>query len=191
MYAKDLNVHGSMALLLKDALKPNLVQTSENTAAIVHGGPFANIAHGTNSIVATKIAQKLSEYVVVEAGFGSDLGAEKFINIVARKSGIYPQAAVLVVTVKALKHHAKIEENSGLQSGVNSIQQGLENLEKHIENLKVMGLETVVALNKFPDDKDEEIELIRSFCEEMGVEFQYQVHILTGQKVCLSLLKRL
>lgn len=190
VYAKDLNVHGSMTLLLKDALKPNLVQTSENTAAIVHGGPFANIAHGTNSIVATRIAQKLSDYVVVEAGFGSDLGAEKFVNIVARKSGIYPHAAVLVVTAKALKHHARIEENGGLQSDVNSIQRGLENLEKHIENLKVMGLETVVALNRFPDDTDEEIELIRAFCEQKGIEFSVSTAYTHGSEGVLELAEK-
>ncbi|BCS80426.1 formate--tetrahydrofolate ligase [Anaerocellum diazotrophicum] len=190
VYAKDLNVHGSMALLLKDALKPNLVQTSENTAAIVHGGPFANIAHGTNSIVATKIAQKLANYVVVEAGFGSDLGAEKFVNIVARKTGIYPNAAVLVVTTKALKHHSRIEANGGLQSDVKTIQKGLENLEKHIENLKIMGLETVVALNKFPDDTEEEIELVRSFCEQKGVEFSVSTAYANGSEGVLELAEK-
>lgn len=190
VYAKDLSVHGSMALLLKDALKPNLVQTSENTAAIVHGGPFANIAHGTNSIVATKIAQKLADYVVVEAGFGSDLGAEKFVNIVARKTGIYPHAAALVVTTKALQHHASAKTNEEMKNNVNSIQKGLENLEKHIENLKVMGLETVVALNKFPDDTKEEIELIRSFCEQKGVEFSVSTAYDNGSLGVLDLAEK-
>lgn len=191
IYAKDLNVHGAMALLLKDAIKPNLVQTSEATAAIIHGGPFANIAHGTNSVVAIRIAQKLSDYVVVEAGFGADLGAEKFVNIVSRKSGIYPSAAVVVVTTKALKYHGGIEAKENLvNKDIDALKKGFKNLEKHIENLRLMGLEPIVALNKFPHDSPDEILQIESFCQECGVEFAVSEAYEYGSEGALDLAEK-
>ncbi|WAM35015.1 formate--tetrahydrofolate ligase [Caldicellulosiruptor morganii] len=191
VYAKDLNVHGAMALLLKDAIKPNLVQTSEATAAIIHGGPFANIAHGTNSIIATKMAQKLSDYVVVEAGFGSDLGAEKFVNIVSRKTGIYPSAAVVVVTTRALKYHgSSVAKTNITDEGMDALLKGFENLSKHIENLKMMGLEMVVALNMFPDDTPSEISMIESFCRKQGVEFAVSRAYDLGSEGALELAEK-
>jgi len=191
IYAKDLKVHGAMALLLKDAIKPNLVQTSEATAAIIHGGPFANIAHGTNSIIAIKIAQKLSDYVVVEAGFGADLGAEKFVNIVSRKSGIYPSAAVVVVTTKALKYHGSMGAKEDLTNeNMDALKKGFENLEKHIENLKLMGLEAIVALNRFPHDTVAEISEIESFCKERGVEFAVSEVYDLGSEGALDLAQK-
>ncbi|WAM32068.1 formate--tetrahydrofolate ligase [Caldicellulosiruptor naganoensis] len=191
IYAKDLKVHGAMALLLKDAIKPNLVQTSEGTAALIHGGPFANIAHGTNSIIATKMAQKLSDYVVVEAGFGSDLGAEKFVNIVSRKTGIYPSAAVVVVTTKALKYHGSMGAKEDLTNeNIEALKKGFSNLEKHIENLKLMGLEIVVALNKFPNDTPAEISEIESFCKDWGVEFAVSEVYDLGSEGALDLAEK-
>lgn len=191
IYAKDLKVHGAMALLLKDAIKPNLVQTSEATAAIIHGGPFANIAHGTNSIIAIKIAQKLSDYVVVEAGFGADLGAEKFVNIVSRKSGIYPSAAVMVVTTKALKYHGSMGAKENLTSeNIDTLKKGFKNLEKHIENLKLLGLEAIVTLNRFPHDTPAEISEIESFCKERGVEFAVSEAYELGSEGALDLAQK-
>ncbi|WP_408609370.1 formate--tetrahydrofolate ligase [Caldicellulosiruptor changbaiensis] len=191
IYAKDLKVHGAMALLLKDAIKPNLVQTSEATAAIIHGGPFANIAHGTNSIIAIKMAQKLSDYVVVEAGFGADLGAEKFVNIVSRKSGIYPSAAVMVVTTKALKYHGSMGAIENLTSeNIDTLKKGFKNLEKHIENLKLLGLETIVTLNRFPHDTAAEISEIESFCKEREVEFAVSEAYELGSEGALDLAQK-
>nr|WP_039765966.1 formate--tetrahydrofolate ligase [Caldicellulosiruptor sp. F32] len=191
IYAKDLKVHGAMALLLKDAIKPNLVQTSEATAAIIHGGPFANIAHGTNSIIAIKMAQKLSDYVVVEAGFGADLGAEKFVNIVSRKSGIYPSAAVMVVTTKALKYHGSMGAKENLTSeNIDTLKKGFKNLEKHIENLKLLGLETIVTLNRFSHDTPAEISEIESFCNECGVEFAVSEAYELGSEGALDLAQK-
>ncbi|WP_422653038.1 formate--tetrahydrofolate ligase [Caldicellulosiruptor sp. DIB 104C] len=191
IYAKDLKVHGAMALLLKDAIKPNLVQTSEATAAIIHGGPFANIAHGTNSIIAIKVAQKLSDYVVVEAGFGADLGAEKFVNIVSRKSGIYPSAAVMVVTTKALKYHGSMGAKENLTSeNIDTLRKGFKNLEKHIENLKLLGLEAIVTLNRFPHDTPAEISEIESFCKERGVEFAVSEAYELGSEGALDLAQK-
>ena len=169
--AKDLNAQGAMAALLKDAIKPNLVQTLEHTPAIIHGGPFANIAHGCNSIIATKLALKLGEYTVTEAGFGADLGAEKFLDIKCRKAKIKPDIAVIVTTIKALKYHGGVEKEDIQYENIKGIQNGLHNLFTHVENLKVRyGLKVIVALNKFNTDKDEEIEFLEKALKEKNIE---------------------
>ena len=171
VYAKDLNAQGAMAALLKDAIKPNLVQTLEHTPAIIHGGPFANIAHGCNSIIATKLALKLGEYTVTEAGFGADLGAEKFLDIKCRKAKIKPDIAVIVTTIKALKYHGGVEKEDLQYENIKGIQNGLHNLFIHVENLKVRyGLKVIVALNKFNTDKDEEIEFLEKALKEKNIE---------------------
>lgn len=171
VYAKDLNAQGAMAALLKDAIKPNLVQTLEYTPAIIHGGPFANIAHGCNSIIATKLALKLGEYTVTEAGFGADLGAEKFLDIKCRKAKIKPDIAVIVTTIKALKYHGGVEKEDIQYENIKGIQNGLHNLFTHVENLKVRyGLKVIVALNKFNTDKDEEIEFLEKALKEKNIE---------------------
>ncbi len=171
VYAKDLNAQGAMAALLKDAIKPNLVQTLEHTPAIIHGGPFANIAHGCNSIIATKLALKLGEYTVTEAGFGADLGAEKFLDIKCRKAKIKPDIAVIVTTIKALKYHGGVEKEDIQYENIKGIQNGLHNLFTHVENLKVRyDLKVIVALNKFNTDKDEEIEFLEKALKEKNIE---------------------
>lgn len=165
-----LHAEGAMAALLKDAINPNLVQTLEHNPAFIHGGPFANIAHGCNSVMATKLAMKLADYVVTEAGFGADLGAEKFINIKCRKAGLKPSAVVIVATVKALKMHGGVAKTELSGKNVEAVERGLPNLLKHIENVtKVYGLPAVVAINKFPTDDQEELDLIASKCRELGV----------------------
>ncbi len=171
VYAKDLKVEGSMAVLLKDALNPNLVQTLEHTPCIIHGGPFANIAHGCNSIRATKLGMKLADYTITEAGFGADLGAEKFIDIKCRKAKIKPNAVVCVATIKALKYHGGIEKDKILEPNVDAIKIGMENLLRHIDNLKnKFGLNVIVALNKFYTDTEDEIQLIRETLAEKEVQ---------------------
>ena len=165
---KDLKVDGAACALLKDAIKPNLVQTLENTPAIVHGGPFANIAHGCNSILATKLALKLSDYTITEAGFAADLGAEKFLDIKCRIAGLKPNCIVLVATIRALKHHGGALELN--KEDLNALNKGFENLDKHIENMKKYNVPVVVAINKFSSDTDKEVELIKKHCEEMGVD---------------------
>lgn len=165
---KDLKVEGAACALLKDAIKPNLVQTLENTPAIVHGGPFANIAHGCNSILATKLALKLSDYTITEAGFAADLGAEKFLDIKCRVAGLKPNCIVLVATIRALKHHGGALELN--KEDLNALNKGFENLDKHIENMKKYNVPVVVAINKFVSDTDKEVELIKKHCEEMGVD---------------------
>jgi formate--tetrahydrofolate ligase len=171
--AKDLKVNGAMTLLLKDAIKPNLVQTLENTPAIMHGGPFANIAHGCNSIMATKIALKLADYCITEAGFGADLGAEKFFNIKCRMSGLKPDAVVLVATIRALKYNGgQKKEDLGLEN-INALKLGFVNLEKHIENIKKFGLPVMVAINHFDSDTLEEIEYVKNSCKNMNVEVAF------------------
>lgn len=168
--ASDLNAVGAMALLLNDALKPNIVQTVEHVPAFVHGGPFANIAHGTNSLIATKMGLKLADYFVTEAGFGSDLGAEKFFDIVCRR-GIKPGVAVLVVSVRALKVHGGMsqkEARAGMEGG-EAVRKGLKNMEKHLENLSLFGIPVVVAINRFPNDTEREIEIVEKFCNEADV----------------------
>ena len=169
--ANDLKVTGSLALLLKDAIKPNLVQTLEGTPALIHGGPFANIAHGCNSVTATKYALKLADIVVTEAGFGADLGAEKFLDIKCRMSGLRPDAVVIVATIRALKMHGGIDKKNLAAPNVAAVERGLENLEKHIENVQGFGLPAIVALNDFPTDTAEEISAVEKICAAKGVRF--------------------
>lgn len=168
---KDLGVAGAITVLMKDAIHPNLVQTTENTPAFVHGGPFANIAHGCNSVLATKLAMSYGDYVVTEAGFGADLGAEKFFNIKCRKSGLRPKLTVIVVTAQGLKMHGGTPEKNIKAPDINGLIKGLANLEKHLANLAAFGQSVVVAFNKYAFDTPSEIETIRKFCEERGVSF--------------------
>lgn len=168
--ARELNANGAMAAILKDALKPNLVQTLEGTPAIIHGGPFANIAHGCNSIIATKMAMHMSDYVVTEAGFGADLGAEKFLDIKCRKAGIRPDAVIIVATVRALKYNGGVAKEDLNEENLDALEKGLPNLLKHIENItKVYKLPAVVAINRFPLDTVAELELVEKKCNELGV----------------------
>jgi len=167
---RDLGVQGALTLLLKEAIKPNLVQTLENTPAIVHGGPFANIAHGCNSIIATKLASKLGEYVVTEAGFGADLGAEKFLNIKSRLGNIDPKAVVIVATIRALKMHGGMEKSSLTEENLTALKTGMENLQKHIETVQSFGLPFVVAINRFITDSEKEIAYIEKWCEDKNYE---------------------
>ena len=178
--AADLNVHGAMAVLLRDALKPNLVQTLENNPAIVHGGPFANIAHGCNSVIATKLAMRLSEYTVTEAGFGADLGAEKFLNIKCRQSGIRPDVVVLVATVRGLKYHGGVSLRRLGLPNMAALEMGLENLKKHIENIRHFDLPVVVAVNVFLSDTTEEVRLIQEKSACLGVPIVPSEHWARG-----------
>ena len=171
IYAKDLTAQGAMAVLLKDAIKPNLVQTLEHTPALIHGGPFANIAHGCNSIRATKLALKLSDYTITESGFGADLGAEKFLDIKCKKFGLKPDAVVLVTTIKALKYHGGVEKENILKENIEAIKNGLHNLYKHIDNIKnKFGLNVIVALNKYYTDTKEEIDFLTQKLKEKQIE---------------------
>ena len=170
VYAKQLKIEGAMALLMKDAVKPNLVQTLENTPAIIHGGPFANIAHGCNSIVATKMALKLGDIVVTEGGFGADLGAEKFLDIKCRYGNLTPNCIVIVATMRALKHHGGVKKEELNIPNVEALANGIVNLEKQIENMKKYNVPVVVAINKFVTDSDEEIQFIKEFCAKLGVK---------------------
>jgi formate--tetrahydrofolate ligase len=170
IYAKDLKAQGAMALLLKDAIKPNLVQTLEGNPAILHGGPFANIAQGTNTIIATKMGLSLGDYVVTEAGFGADLGAEKFMNIKCGYGNLSPDAIVLVATIRALRHHGGAKKDEYNTPSIERVIKGFENLEKHIENCKKFGLTPVVAINNFPTDSAEEIEYVQAACTKLGVK---------------------
>lgn len=167
---KDLGVEGALTLLLKDAIKPNLVQTLENTPALIHGGPFANIAHGCNSIIATKMASKLGDYVVTEAGFGADLGAEKFLDIKARYGNIRPDAVVVVATIRALKMHGGVPKDQLKEENVEALKAGMKNLEKHVETIKAFGLPPVVAINRFIADTEAEIAAVQEWCDANGVE---------------------
>ncbi|QWQ39423.1 formate--tetrahydrofolate ligase [Gemella sp. zg-570] len=169
IYVGDLEIQGVLAAILKDAIKPNIVQTLENNPAIIHGGPFANIAHGCNSIIATKTAMKYADYVVTEAGFGADLGAEKFLNIKCRKAGIVPKAVVIVATIRALKLHGGISANELTLENLEAIKKGLPNLEKHIENINKFNLPVVVALNVFSTDTQAELEVVKAWAEENNV----------------------
>ena len=183
IYASDLKAHGAMAALLKDAIKPNLVQTLENNLAIVHGGPFANIAHGCNSVTATKTALKLADYVVTEAGFGADLGAEKFINIKCRSAKIVPSAVVLVATVRALKYHGGIEKDHLNQENLKALEKGFSNLERHVHNIRVnYKLPVVVCINHFTFDTDEETLLLKNKCDELDVKCIVSKHWAEGGK---------
>ena len=168
--ARQLGVEGAMAILMKDAIKPNLVQTIEHTPALVHGGPFANIAHGCNSVVATKLAMKMGDIAVTEAGFGADLGAEKFMDIKCRFAGIKPDAVVIVATVRALKMHGGVDKKNLQEENVEALKKGFANLAKHIENMRLFDVPVVVGINKFISDTDEEIATLRKLCEDYGIE---------------------
>ncbi len=183
--ANDLGATGAMAVLLKDALKPNLVQTSEHTPAFVHAGPFANIAHGTASIVATNMALRLAEYVVIEAGFGSDLGAEKFVDIVAPLTGWQVSGCVLVATVRALRHQGGAKD--GAKGKLRDLWAGMENLRRHIENCRTLGLEPVVALNRFDTDSDDDLQLVAKYCLELGVACAITTGFVHGGRGCEEL----
>lgn len=169
VYAKDLQVVGAMAALLKDAIKPNLVQTLENTPALMHGGPFANIAHGCNSVTATKLGLKLADYCITEAGFGADLGAEKFLDIKCRYAGLNPSCIVIVATIRALKYNGGVAKSDLKYENVSALEKGIVNLQTHIENMKKYGVPVVVAINRFMTDTDEEIKFIEDFCEKQDV----------------------
>ena len=169
--AADLQAVGAMAALLKDAMKPNLIQTLEHTPALVHGGPFANIAHGCNSVRATRTALKMADYVITEAGFGADLGAEKFFDIKCRMAGLKPDAVVLVATVRALKYNGGVAKENLSGENMQALRQGIGNLEKHIENLRQYGVPIVVTLNSFVTDTQAETDFVKRFCEERGCEF--------------------
>jgi len=170
VYAKELEIQGAMALLMKEAIKPNLVQTLENTPAIIHGGPFANIAHGCNSILATKTALKLGDIVVTEAGFGADLGAEKFLDIKCRYGNLKPNCVVVVATIRALKHHGGASKTELNRPNLEALKLGIVNLEKQVENIKKYNVPVVVAINKFSADTEEEVEFIKKFCDNIGVK---------------------
>ncbi|MDR0328993.1 MAG: formate--tetrahydrofolate ligase [Planctomycetaceae bacterium] len=178
--AAHLKCHGAMAALLKDALKPNLVQTLEGNPALVHGGPFANIAHGCNSVLATKFALKLADYTVTEAGFGADLGAQKFLDIKCRQAGLKPDAVVVVATVRALKYHGGVDLKELTTPNLSALESGFDNLRKHIENLQLYGVPVVVAVNSFPTDTDDEINLIVERCAELGVKAARADHWAKG-----------
>ena len=183
IYARDLNAHGAMTVLLKDALAPNLVQTLENNPAFVHGGPFANIAHGCNTVIATQAALKLADYVVTEAGFGADLGAEKFIDIKCRKSGLRPAAAVIVATVRAMKYHGGADLKTITLENLVALEKGIVNLERHVENVsKVYGIPCVVSINKFTSDTPAELEMLRSRMDKLGVKVVLATHWGDGGK---------
>ena len=186
---KDLGIAGAITVLLKDAINPNLVQTSENTAAFVHGGPFANIAHGCNSVIATKMAMTYGDYVITEAGFGADLGAEKFYDIKCRKSGLEPKLTVIVVTGQGLKMHGGVHISQIKEENIKGIIQGLENLEKHIENIKSYGQTVLVAFNKFASDTKEEISEIKEFCKKREVGFAINNAFMEGGKGAEDLAK--
>lgn len=192
IYAKQLKAQGAMAVLLKDAIKPNLVQTLEHTPAIVHGGPFANIAHGCNSIVATKLALKLGDYVITEAGFGADLGAEKFLDIKCRKAGIKPDAVVLVITIKAIKYHGEVEKDKVQEQNKEAIKKGIDNVYRHIDNLKnKFGLNVIIALNRYAQDTDEEIELVNKLVQDKGVKLSLVEGWAKGGEGAIDIAKEL
>ncbi|MEN8152491.1 MAG: formate--tetrahydrofolate ligase [Acidobacteriota bacterium] len=183
VYARDFKVCGAMAAVMRDAIKPNLVQTIENTPALIHGGPFANISFGTNSVTATKLALKLSDYVVTECGFGSDLGFEKYVDLVSASAGYKIHAVVVVATVRALRHQGGGEE-------IESLKDGVRNLGKHIGNIKDLGFEPVVAVNVFPDDKEEELKVIESYCRELGVEVERSEGFAKGGEGAIKLAEK-
>jgi formate--tetrahydrofolate ligase len=185
--AKDLNAHGAMTVLLKDALMPNLVQTLENNPAFVHGGPFANIAHGCNTVLATTTALKLGDYVVTEAGFGADLGAEKFFDIKCRKAGLSPDAAVIVATIRALKMHGGVAKDELSKENVEAVKKGLENLGRHIQNVQKFGVPVVVAVNNFVSDTQNEFEEVRKYCKELNVDAVICKHWAEGSKGTIEL----
>ncbi len=187
IYAKDLNAHGPMTVLLKDAIRPNVTQTLENNPAIIHGGPFANIAHGCNSVLATKTALKLSNYVVTEAGFGADLGAEKFLDIKCRKSGLKPSCVVIVATIRALKMHGGVNKDELKNENIDAVKKGLVNLERHIENIQKFGLPVTVAINHFVLDTDKEVDEVIKFCQQKGVTASISKHWEKGGEGAVDL----
>ena len=180
IYAKDLNAHGPMTVLLKEAIRPNVVQTLENNPAIIHGGPFGNIAHGCNSVIATKTGLKLADYVVTEAGFGADLGAEKFLNIKCRKSGLKPDCVVIVATIRALKMHGGIAKDVLKKENVEALKKGLVNLERHINNVRKFGLPVTVAVNHFITDTDQEVKILIDYCKTLNVKATLCTHWTNG-----------
>jgi len=180
VYAKDLKAHGPMTVLLKEAIRPNVTQTLENNPAIIHGGPFANIAHGCNSVIATKTGLKLADYVVTEAGFGADLGAEKFLNIKCRKSNLKPNCVVIVATIRALKMHGGLPKDELKTENVEALKKGLVNLERHIQNVKKFGLPVAVAINHFISDTDKEAKILINFCENLGIKASLCTHWSNG-----------
>jgi len=180
IFARDLNAHGAMTVLLKEALSPNMVQTLEGTPAFIHGGPFANIAHGCNSVLATTTALKLTDYVVTEAGFGADLGGEKFLDIKCRKTGLKPDCAVVVATIRALKMHGGVKKEDLKAENLKALEDGMANLQRHIENLKTFGLPAVVSINRFSADTDAEIALVKEKCKALGVEAVMADHWAEG-----------
>lgn len=191
IFAKDLKVNGAMALLMKDAIKPNLVQTLENTPAIMHGGPFANIAHGCNSIIATRLGLKLADYCITEAGFGADLGAEKFFDIKCRCSGLKPDSVVLVATIRALKYNGGVKkENLGIEN-IEALKRGFVNLEKHIENIRKFNVPILVAINHFNTDSEAEIEYVKNRCKDMGVEVAFSDVFSKGSEGGIELAQKL
>ncbi len=184
---RDLGVGGAITVLLRDALSPNFVQTIEGTAAFIHGGPFANIAHGCNSILATKMAMTFGDYVVTEAGFGADLGAEKFLDIKCRKAGIQPKLTIIVATIMGLKMHGGMQVGDPNNGNIDNIKAGLENLDKHISNMRNMGQSVVVTLNRFSNDKEEEIDIVRQHCMTCGAGFAMNEAYMKGGEGCLEL----
>ena len=180
VYAKDLNAHGPMTVLLKEAIRPNVTQTLENNPALIHGGPFANIAHGCNSVIATKAALKLSDYVVTEAGFGADLGAEKFMDIKCRKSGLKPSCIVIVATIRALKMHGGVEKEDLKKENIEALKKGFVNLERHINNIKKFGVEAVIAINHFVMDTEKETKTLEEYCKNLGVKVSKCTHWSDG-----------
>ena len=180
VYAKDLNAHGPMTVLLKEAIRPNVTQTLENNPALIHGGPFANIAHGCNSVIATKAALKLSDYVVTEAGFGADLGAEKFMDIKCRKSDLKPSCIVIVATIRALKMHGGVEKEDLKKENIEALKKGFVNLERHINNIKKFGVEAVIAINHFVMDTEKETKTLEEYCKNLGVKVSKCTHWSDG-----------
>ena len=189
IYAKDLNAQGPMTVLLKEAIRPNVTQTLENNPAIIHGGPFANIAHGCNSVIATKAGLKLSDYVVTEAGFGADLGAEKFLNIKCRKSGLKPDCVVIVATIRALKMHGGVNKEDLKKENVSALKDGLVNLRRHINNIRKFGLPVTVAVNHFITDTESEMKTLLDFCETQGVKASKCTHWSNGSEGTVELAK--
>ncbi len=180
LYAKDLNIEGALTVLLKDAFLPNLVQTLEHTPTIIHGGPFANIAHGCNSVVATKLGLSLGDYMITEAGFGADLGAEKFLDIKCRKASISPDCIVLVATIKALKYNGGVSKDDITKENLEALKSGISNLERHVENLNKYGVPVVVCLNKYTTDTDAEVEFVKNYCIKLGAKFSISTAYTDG-----------
>ena len=191
VYAKDLKPQGSLSVLLKDAIKPNMVQTLEHTPAIIHGGPFANIAHGCNSIIATKLAMKLADYTITEAGFGADLGAEKFLDIKCRKEGIKPDVVILVATIKAIKYHGGVPKEDIQKENFEALEKGIENLYKHINNIKKFGLEVIVALNKYTQDTEKEIQWLENKLEQKNIQLSLVEGWAKGGEGAIDIAKKI